>query len=329
MINQAVLKKLSLFLILGLFLGASFSAYSQGLRAGARLVDALTNETQILGVLTRAGIDDGPARSVQDSLKLSWRALTNSESTPSPSELQAIIRGLNLNDPSDIQIRNQLQSVLNRPADQIGQNEIMTAVNNLIYLANRHGRGNAMIMACSSCVNSSLSQSGLRFTLQSVEDSTTQNILQSVLPSNPQALRSFISTRMRQMGLGDYSRVPVNMVSPEEERTLGLFLAMGEHGTAKQKELVNAVVEFSRTSNGQTNLLNPRNPHRFWTLFSEEMNEQSMDNWSRMLRQIASETNDEAQREEAFYVYLTRQAGDNPQAQEYAQTLRSQRCFFR
>lgn len=304
-------------------------AHAQVARTGAKLIDVLVNDNQAVNMLMRNGFNESPARNISESLNLSWRALTNSESGPSAEQIQSLIRGLDLNDPNDVQIRNNLQALLNRNADDISQSELTTAINNLIYLANRHGSSDAVMMACSSCANNALSQNGIRFTLRTIEDSTSQNIIQNILPSNPQALRSYIGTRMRSMGLGDYSRVPVNLVSPQEERSLALFLAMGEHGSVKQRELVEAVVQFSRTPDGNTTLLNPRNPHRFWSLFSEDMSEEALERWTTMLRNVSDDAADEINREEAFYAYLARQVGDDAAGQEQVSAIRAQRCFFR
>lgn len=325
------MEKLNSFKLTGLIVGFLLisAQVNAQLARGVRLIEVLASENQVVNFLVRNGIDQAPAQSVRDSVALSWRSLIGGQELPSPNQLQSIIRNLNVTDPSDIRVKAELEQLLNRPIDQVSRQDMVTAINNLIYMANRHGSGDALVMACSSCVSSNLSRNGFRFTLQSVDNANAQYVLSNILPSNPQALRSYIGTRMRAMNLGDYSRVPVNLVSPEEERTLALFLGLADHGSAKQRELIDAVLQISRTPDGEIILLNQRNPHRLWALLADDLDDVMMDNWIRTLRQVADDAPNDVHKKDAFFAYLHRQYGDNVVSREEINMLRAQRCFFR
>lgn len=320
------MKQLIIFCSLMLF---SFSAFSQA-SAGLRLLDGLLSSQQVTRLLINNGIDSVSAEGVQNSVMISWRALSGGEVPTSPAQAQNLLRSLNISDPQDQALRNQLNSLLMRPLDEISGDDLTLAINNLIYLANRHGQNNAAVLACSSCVNPGLRNSGVNNVFQTITNPQTLNILENIIPQNPRALQNFISSRMRSLNWGDFSRAPRNLVPPEKERSLAVFIAMAEHGTQRQQEFVRAVIAVSTTPDGETILLNPRNPHRLWALFSQEdMSDETLSGWIRILREVAEEGSEEVSKEDAFFRVLARQAEGDPAAIAAKRAMREQNCFFR
>ena len=98
------------------------------------------------------------------------------------------------------------------------------AINNIIYLANRHGR--SVIITCADCVNTNLANAGFKFTVETIKNSSASKLLNDVIPRNPAQLNTFISGRMKRLGMGDYSKVTPDLVAPEDEKSLALFLGL-------------------------------------------------------------------------------------------------------
>lgn len=320
------MKKLLTFFLLSSFLVSQSMA--QGLSVGAKLIDFLISDSGVVEILAKRGIQGTPATNVQSYVKNSLTAFSIHNKPVTKDELRQILRTLNVSG-DDLRLKNQLVDLLEKSADDLGTDDVVTAVNNLIYLANRHGVRGSVVLACSQCVSDSLSRHGFKFTFATIQDSTTANILNSTLPRQPRDLSNFISSKMQQMGLGSYRNVPRELVGLEEERSLGLFLALAESGSAQHKQLVEAVIDVSRRPDGTVNLLDTQNPHKLWSLFSNDMSEDMMANWTRLLKEVAEEGKSETSKKEAFFSVLTKQAGDDPVLLEHKNMLRSKNCFFR
>lgn len=246
----------------------------------------------------------------------------------SAAELRRTLTGLSVSG-DDLRLRNQLLELLERNADEMSQEDMVTAINNLIYLANRHGVRGSVVLACSECVNDALRRHGFRFTFASIQNESAQQVLENIVPRNPRDLSNFIQRRMTALNLGNYRNIPRELVGPEDERSLGLFLALAEHGTEVQKEFIQSVVNFSRTSSGEVHLLNPDNPHLFWRFFSDDPTDNMLTFHSRMLREASEEVSSELQREEAYFRALTRHYGNNQQARSMIDQLQVKKCLFR
>lgn len=320
------MKKFFVFLFTSLFLVSQ--AMGQGLSVGAKLIDFLVSDTGVVEILAKRGIQGMPATNVQSYVKNSLVAFSIHNKPVSKDELRQILKNLNVTG-DDLRLKNQLVDLLEKSSDELGTEDVVTAVNNLIYLANRHGVRGSVVLACSQCVSDSLSRHGFKFTFATIQDATTASILNDILPRQPRDLSNFISSRMQKMGLGNYRNVPKELVGLEEERSLGLFLALAESGSAQHKQLVEAIIDVSRRPNGTVNLLDTQNPHKLWSLFSNDMSEDMMANWSRLLKDVAEEGKTEVSKKEAFFNVLTKQAGDDPVLLEHKNMLRSKNCFFR
>ncbi len=293
-----------------------------------KFVDALLKETGVVDLLARNGILGDTARSVQSYVSNSFVALSSKGSNLSAAELKEILQGLAVTG-DDLRLKNELIAMLEKNSDEVTREDLVTTINNLIYLANRHGIRSSVVLACSECVNESLKRHGFKFTFSTLRNQSAQEVLENVLPRSPKDLSNYISRKMTSMKLGNYRNIPRELVAPEEERILGLFLALAEHGTVKQKEFVQSILEISKLPSGEVRLLNPENPHTFWKMFSEDMTDDFMDSYSRLLREAAEESQGEVSKEEAFFRVLARQHQDDPASLEYVQMLRSKKCLFK
>lgn len=318
-------KTFRFILFLGLF---AAQTYAQGLSVGTKLIDYLINDSGVIEILSKRGIQGTPAQNVQTYIKNALVAFNLGNRDLTKDELRQILIGLNVSG-DDLRLKNQLVELLEKTSDDLSTEDVVTAINNLIYLANRHGVRGSVVLACSQCVSDSLTRHGFKFTFATIQDSTTANILDKMLPRNPRDLSNFISAKMKKMGLGSYRNVPKEIVALEEERSLGLFLALAESGSKEHKQLVEAVIDVSRRPDGTVNLLDTQNPHKLWSLFSNDMDENMMANWTKLLKDVAEEGKSEISKKEAFFAVLTKQAGDDPVLLEHKNMLRSKNCFFK
>ncbi|MCR9206042.1 MAG: hypothetical protein NXH75_15775, partial [Halobacteriovoraceae bacterium] len=211
--------------------------------------------------------------------------------------------------------------------------DVVEAVNNLIFLANRHGVRGSMVLACSECVNNALFTHGFKFTLEEVSQSSVRQLLESnVIPRDPRGLSRFISDKMNRLGYGSFNKASSNLVAPEEEKALAIFLALAEKGSPAskaQRDFIDSVVAVSTTPGGDVKLLNPENPHKFWKLFDDNENTDSvLAGYSSLLKETAEEGKSTASKRDAFYNVLQRNAGNDPEATERVNAIRLKNCFF-
>lgn len=300
---------------------------------GAKLIDFILSDSGVLEVLSRRGIQGGPANSVQSYVKNSLRAFSPNADDLTKTELRQIINDLSTSG-DDLRIKNELEQLLESSAEELSKDDVVTAINNLIYLANRHGLRGSVVLACSECVSEVLSRNGFRFTFATVKNQRVADVVSSVLPRKPRDVSNFIDQRMKGMEIGNYKNVPKEIVGPEEERSLGVFLALAQSGDQVHKDLVDAVLEVSKRPSGEVNLLDRQNPHKLWKLFEPDQNGETlsvaeMQNWTRLLKEVAEEGKSDVSKKEAFYRVLTREAGDDPVLTEYKNMLRSKNCFFK
>ncbi|MGZ3806764.1 MAG: hypothetical protein ACXVCE_01660, partial [Bacteriovorax sp.] len=197
----------------------------------------------------------------------------------------------------------------------------------IIYLANRHGK--SVIITCAECVNESLAKNGFKFTVENIKNSSSVKVLNEVLPKNPAELNTFITSRMRRLGMGDYSKVTPDVVSPAEEKSLALFLGLAESGSSEQKALVASIKKLS-TRNGKTNIIDPKNKQKFWKIVADDMSPQDMSGWTKTLNEVADRAEkDNIETEEAFYRTLKEKAQGNDYLMKQYETLKAKRCFFK
>lgn len=296
--------------------------------SSVKLVDFLVNSTGVTEVLGKYGIKGQDASQVKSYVNASLNALNLNSATPTKKDILDSLAKIPMTG-QDANIRKELQILLDKPESQFTKDDVVKSINHLIYLANRHGKAGSVIITCSECVNDNLAKNGFKFTVETLKDSSTKKVLTEVLPKNPKDLNAFIAARMKRLGAGDYSKVTPDLVSPDEERSLGLFLGLAENGNAKQKELVKAVMEVSKAPNGKVNLIDPKNPHKLWKLLADDMSPEVMDGWTDMLKQVAKEGKSSPSKKDAFYSYLQKKAGNDPVLNDQLKALKAKKCFFK
>ena len=320
-------KLVNYFFVLTPTLGLSLNVNA----AGGKLIELLVNDSGILEILGKRGIKGAPAKKVSEYVSQSILSISYSSKKPAAGDLRKIIKGITGSEV-DNAYKRELVELLEKPADKVTKDDLVTAVNNLIYLSNRFGKRGSTVLACAECVSEALSRHGFKFTLEVLNDKSSKRVLTQVLPREPRQLTTFISSEMSKSGLGDYSRsaARTNLVSPEEERALGLFLGLRKYGNKKQKELADAIVSVSKDGAGETSLLSRENPHKLWKLFSEDMSDDVMDSWTKMLKEVGEKSDGaEGSSKKAFYNYLERVAGDDPVLREQLSALKRKNCFFK
>jgi hypothetical protein len=134
---------------------------------------------------------------------------------------------------------------------------------------------------------------------------------------------------MKRNGMGDYNKVAPGMVAPEEEKSLALFLELADKGTPEQKALIGSIKKLS-TRNGQTNIVDAKNPHKFWKVLADDMSSEELSGWTKTLSDVGDRAaKDGVTAEEAFYRTLKDKAEGNEYLTKQYETLKSKRCFFK
>lgn len=309
-------------LILALCLSINISYAS-----AVKLADFLVSSSGITEILAKHGIKGNDAKQVQSYIESSIKALNNSKSANiSKTDFLNLVGKLPVTG-QDANLRKTLQVLLDTPSDKIKKADVVEAINNLIYLANRHGK--SVIITCAECVNEKLARDGFKFTVETITNASSAKLLNDVIPKNPQQLNTFIASRMRRLGMGDYSRVTPKLVAPEDEKSLALFLGLAESGTPDQKKLIEAIKKVSMT-NGKVNIINAQNPHKLWKILADDMSTQDISGWTRTLEQVQKrQITDKVSTEEAFYRTLKAKANGDQNLTKQLETIKAKRCFFR
>ncbi len=314
--------KLAITLLLSATLSLNASA------AGGKLIDFLINGSGVLEVLAKHNIKGDAASEIGRYLELSLKSLNISGQLPTRQQFTAIIDQLG-GSAEDLRLKRQLQDLLAKDADDISKDDVVGAINNIIYLANRHGNTATAVLGCARCVSDELSLHGFRFTMKELSDSNAQSVLTQILPKNPTDIRRFISSKFQAYGLGDFSRVSSRLVAPEEERAMALMLGLYEAGSAKQKELVKQIFEASKDSSGKIRFMADGGENKLHLLFTEDMDDEYIDYWTKTLKNVTAERKESGEpMKEAFFKSLKKEAGDDPVASEQIELLRSKKCFF-
>ncbi len=293
--------------------------------AGVKLVDYMLSGSGVIELLGKYGIKGSDAKQVESYLSSSLAALVSKKSL-TREELADALSLLPVSG-TDATVRKELQVLLDKSEGQIQKEDMVKAINNIMYLANRHGK--SVIINCAECVNENLAKNGFKFTVENIKNTSTVKVLNEVLPKNPAELNTFISTHMRRLGMGDYSKVTPDVVSPSEEKSLALFLALAESGSTEQKALISSIKKVS-TRNGKTNIVDSRNPQKFWKVVADDMTTQDMSGWTKTLNEVAARSEkDNVGTEEAFYRTLKEKAQGNDYLMKQYETLKAKRCFFK
>ena len=302
--------------------------------AGVRLLELLVDQTKLVSLLGKKGVEGTLVNQVQSSVQNSLFALRGSQGEMTAVELKKTLTQLKAL-PEDGPYQRNLLYLLDRDVNQITKEELAEAVNNLIYLANRYGYQAGTILACSACVSKELGEHGFKFTFEEIKDTNIRQVLHQMVPRTPRALKQKISQWMSRLGAGSFTvGGKSSIVGAEELRSFGLFLAMAQKNspaTTAQREFINGVLAVSRRPDGNLKLVDPQNPHKLWNLFSEkEVDEKFLKEFTAVLNETAQKANSQKQinKENVFFATLRQRAGDNPDAQQAVRSLERKGCFF-
>ena len=310
-------------LLLSLTINASYAA-------GVKLVEEMANASGLTKVLTSNGISGKDATEAKKLLEVSLSALgvKVSGSKITEADIKKAISNLKLTG-EDANKRKALQLLLDKPSQEIKKEDVVNAINNIAYLASRQKQGDsksAVFLCTTGCSIDGLSRHGFTFSVQTINNSSTLKTFNEVANATPAAL----SGRMKKLGLGDYSKVNPKLVAPGEEKSFALFVAIAEVGTPEQKELVDVIKKLSTNNNGETRVIDPKNPHRLWKIVTEEnMSAKETKSWTEVLEEVnvlAKKENLTAQ--DAFYRTFDKKAGNNKELRELYDQMKKKNCFF-
>jgi hypothetical protein len=308
-------------LVLCLTANVSYSAVT------VQLADFLVSTSGLAEILAKQGIRGNDSKQVQSYVASSLAVLGSKNSTMTKADLTKILAALPPATGKDAAARKELEALLQKDASQVKKADLVNAINNLIYVANRYGT--SVIITCAECVNENLARDGFKFTAGALKDAKSNQILSEVIPKNPAQLNTFISSRMKKLGMGDYSKVTTTSVLPEDEKSLALFLGLAENGSTEQKALVDSIKKLS-TKNGKTNIIDPKNPHKFWKILADDMSPEDMAGWTKTLNEVAARAEkDKVTAEEAFYRTLKDKAEGNDYLMKQYEILKAKKCFFK
>ena len=293
--------------------------------SGGKLIDYIVSSSGIGDLLTKnVAVFGDDAKQVKSYVNSSLRALGIPEGTGSQAALMNRLGNIPPGTMEEINMNRGLQGLLESDVKSLKKDQIVSAINSLIYIANKHGKS-SYVIACADCVNSNLSKAGFKFTLEAISDSTTAALLVKELPSDPKKLQTFIRNGGMKLKMGDFGKSG-SMVLPEEEKALGAFVALGTKGSKEQQELVKSIIA---ASNG--NLFDSANPHKFWKVLSDDMTADEMAGWTSTMKQVADrmKADKSLKTEDAFYAVLKAKAGDDPGLNAQLRTLQAKRCFVK
>ncbi|MDO9183555.1 MAG: hypothetical protein Q7U04_14170, partial [Bacteriovorax sp.] len=284
--------------------------------AGAKLIDYMVSGSGVLEVLGKYGIKGNDAKQVESYVASSIGAIGNKKNL-SKAELKEAIGNLVLDkslnkekNKADAIIRKQLQMLLDKPDSEITKEDVVTAINHLVLLADRHGK--SVIITCAECVNDNLAKNGFKFTVETIKSTSQLKIISETISQDPAVRGKDITNIMNKLQIGDYSKVSPSLVSPSEEKVFAMFLQTSEKGNADQKAFFAAVKRIS-TKDGKTNIIDPKNPHKFWKVIADDMSSEDMRMYTSMLQEVAArEDKDKVTAEEAFNRIFKEKAQGNP-----------------
>jgi predicted Zn-ribbon and HTH transcriptional regulator len=290
-----------------------------------KLIDFMISSSGTVEVLSKYGIKGKDAKLVESYLSTSLSALGSKKSI-TKSELLGVISKLPVTG-KDATVRKELQVLLDKSEGELKKEDIVTAVNHIIYLANRHGK--SIVITCTECVNENLTKNGFKFTVENIKKISTKKILDEVIPNNPIDLQNYISSRMRRLGLGDYSKVTPGIIAPEEEKSFALFLGLMENGSPDIKKLIESVKKIS-TKNRKVNLIDSSNPNKFWKVAINDMSPEEIESWTKTLNEVSLRANKEKiSPEDAFYKILKEKSEGNELLVSKYKLIKLKRCFFK
>lgn len=339
-----MLKRLaSYFTLLGISLIVTQSLFAQ---AGAvRGVIRTANET-ILNVgetllsstggqvlLRSKGIQGDYAIQAAHSLEVALKGIIGSTDTPPTSQqainaLQALRSSPNL-PPNEVGHIDRAILVLRKNPEQVSATELGELNQSLVYLNNVYFRGNGVVIStCGECPSQALRGSGFRTLVR--ESGQEIQSLTANFPQGVIAQRQMLREYARDAGFTDMATVTrmIESIDPAQYGDFATALRLVKDGSTGQRELAEAIIEFSTPVGGQRKIVNPRYPNSFWEVKLWDLTPEEQLNWANALRTISRNTENIADREEAFFRYFDEIGDSNPRLRNQADALRANNCFF-
>jgi hypothetical protein len=290
------------------------------------LTDTLFNSKKLTEKLSDFNFKKSDALVLQNYFSLSIESLSNKK-VLNANEFKTKLAGSKYFE-QDIKIKNELKTIITKESSKIQKEELLDAINNIIYFGSRYG--SKTLINYTDCTNDSLDAYGIKFSVVKLKSSRTKKVLDEYVPSSPKNLKKFISQRMQKFKWGKFDKSSSLIVLPFEEKSLALFLALSEYGTTDQKEFIDAVVELSKNSGGRVQLLDAKKRHKFWKVFSSDITEDDIKGWTSTIEDTTSKIKKgNLSVEEAFYKVLKEKAQNNAFLLKQLESLKSKRCFFK
>lgn len=312
----------------GLFVFCLCWHYAVYSASSIKFIHFLVTDSNLVEALAKNGIRGQEANYVKTSVANSLKALSTRRNQLDTQTLRTLLDQLPVSG-RDVQLRAELLRIIETPSEQVSPDDFVQAINHLIYLSNRYSLRSSSVLSCSECVSGALAARGFKFTMEEVLNQQSKKVLTEILPQDPRELRQFIQTRMRRYEFGDFSKATTDIVGQEEERSLALFLGLKEFGSPSQKNFISAVEQISRNDAGMIDLLSKQRSHKLWRLFSEDMSDEQLEGFTKLMREVDQESRGKnVSLNDAFFRVLQRKAGDDIALQERASQLQRKNCFF-
>lgn len=290
-----------------------------------KLIDFMISSSGLTELMAKNGFQGTDIKQVDNYVFTSLSSLGSGKKL-SQKELSELLVKLPVTG-EDAKIRKELQVLLDKSEKSIKKEDVVKAVNNIIYLSYRYGK--TMIITCAECVSDSLAKSGFKFTVENIQNAGSVKLLADVIPSNPKDLNLFITSKAKRLGFGDYSKVSASFILPEEEKSLALFFALTESGNTVYKEFGEVIKKLS-TEGKTTNLFNTRNPNKLWKMISADVSEEQISKLTVLLKEVEQVTKkDNVTIEEAFNQVLKKRSEMSEDLFQKFKNIKAKRCFFK
>lgn len=316
------MKKLLILLTSAFLMMNATMVYGAGT---VKLIDFMVSSSGFSELMTKNGFQRADIKQVENYVFTSLDSLGSGKKL-SQKELSEVLVRLPVTG-EDAKIRKELQVLLDKSEASIKKEDVVKAVNNIIYLSYRYGK--TMVITCADCVSESLSKNGFKFTVENIKSAGSVKLLADVIPSNPRDLNLFIATKAKRLGFGDYSKVSAGFILPEEEKSLALFLALSENGSPVYKEFGEILKKLS-TQGASANLFDARNPNKLWKMISADVPEEQISKMTVLLKEVELVmTKENMKVEEAFNQVLKKRSEMSDDLFQKFKNIKAKRCFFK
>jgi hypothetical protein len=154
-------------LILCLTINVSFAA-------GARLIDFLVTSSGVSEILAKKGIAVGSdSKEVQSYVASSLKALGVQNGSSSKDQLMRVLGSIPPGTQREMDMNTGLQRLLESDVGALKKDQVVSAINSLIYIANKNGK--STVITCAECVNDTLAKQGFKFSIDTVKMQRQQN----------------------------------------------------------------------------------------------------------------------------------------------------------